>query len=161
MRSTPRSPGFVPRLTRILIRTQRRPFPMSSEFVAQRRVFFREAIGRAVREALLEDPRVLVIGQDVGAFGGSYREFAGLFAEFGPERIRDTPVAEAAMVGLGVGAAAMGMRPLVSLTYMDFVLLALDPLVNYAAKARFKTGGQIRVPMVVKPTARAWGQGGR
>jgi acetoin:2,6-dichlorophenolindophenol oxidoreductase subunit beta len=82
-----------------------------------------------------------------------------LFAEFGPERIRDTPVAEAAMVGLGVGAAAMGMRPLVSLTYMDFVLLALDPLVNYAAKARFKTGGQIRVPMVVKLTAGAEEQG--
>jgi pyruvate dehydrogenase E1 component beta subunit len=132
---------------------------MSPEFGAQRRVFFREAIRRAVREALLEDPRVLVIGQDVGAFGGSYREFAGLFAEFGPERIRDTPVAEAAMVGIGVGAAAMGMRPLVSLTYMDFVLLALDPLVNYAAKARFKTGGQIRVPMVVKVTAGAEEQG--
>ena len=132
---------------------------MSSELGAQRRVFFREAIGRAVREALLEDPRVLVIGQDVAAFGGSYREFAGLFAEFGAERIRDTPVAEAAMVGIGVGAAAMGMRPLVSLTYMDFVLLALDPLVNYAAKARFKTGGQIRVPMVVKLTAGAEEQG--
>jgi pyruvate/2-oxoglutarate/acetoin dehydrogenase E1 component len=132
---------------------------MSSEFGAQKRVFFREAILRAVREAMLEDPRVLVIGQDVGVFGGSYREFAGLFAEFGPERVRDTPVAEAAMVGLGVGAAAMGMRPLVSLTYMDFVLLALDPLVNYAAKARFKTGGQLRVPMVVKLTAGAAKQG--
>jgi pyruvate/2-oxoglutarate/acetoin dehydrogenase E1 component len=124
-----------------------------------RRVFFREAICRAVGETLDAEPNAIVMGQDVGAFGGSYKEFYGLFERFGPARVRDTPVAEAAMVGLGVGAAAAGLRTLVSITYMDFVLLALDPLVNYAAKARFKTGGQIRVPMVVKLTTGAKGQG--
>jgi acetoin:2,6-dichlorophenolindophenol oxidoreductase subunit beta len=132
---------------------------MSVEPVRMRRVFFREAICRAVRETLDADPTAIVMGQDVGAFGGSYKEFSGLYERFGPARVRDTPVAEAAMVGVGVGAAASGLRPLVSITYMDFVLLALDPLVNYAAKARFKTGGQIRVPLVVKLTAGAKGQG--
>jgi len=132
---------------------------MPSDTHPQHRVFFREAICRAVREAMEEDQRVIVMGQDVGAFGGAYREFDGLFAQFGAARVRDTPVAEASMVGLGVGAAAAGLRPLVSLTYMDFVLLALDPLVNYAAKARFKTAGQVTVPLVLKLTAGAKGQG--
>jgi len=123
------------------------------------KLFFREAIARALREEMRADPRVLLLGQDVGAFGGSYKEFVGLYAEFGPARVRDTPVAEAAMVGLGVGAAAAGLRPLVSITYMDFLMLGLDPLVNYAAKARFKTGGQITAPVVIKTTAGAKGQG--
>ncbi|HEY3732108.1 MAG TPA: transketolase C-terminal domain-containing protein [Steroidobacteraceae bacterium] len=132
---------------------------MSVEVGNTSRVFFREAICRAVGETLDAEPNAILMGQDVGAFGGSYKEFYGLFERFGPARVRDTPVAESAMVGLGVGAAAAGVRTLVSITYMDFVLLALDPLVNYAAKARFKTGGQIRVPMVVKVTAGAKGQG--
>jgi pyruvate/2-oxoglutarate/acetoin dehydrogenase E1 component len=123
------------------------------------KLFFREAIARALREEMARDPAVILLGQDVGAFGGSYKEFVGLFDEFGPVRVRDTPVAEAAMVGLGVGAAGAGLRPLVSITYMDFLMLGLDPLVNYAAKARFKTGGQITVPLVVKTTAGAKGQG--
>jgi pyruvate dehydrogenase E1 component beta subunit len=123
------------------------------------RLFFREAIARALREAMQRDPRVIVLGQDVGAFGGSYREFDGLYEAFGAARVRDMPVAEHAMVGVGVGAAAAGLRPLVSITYMDFLLPGLDPLVNYAAKARYKTGGQIQVPLVVKTTAGAKGQG--
>jgi pyruvate/2-oxoglutarate/acetoin dehydrogenase E1 component len=123
------------------------------------KLFFREAIARALREEMRRDPGVILLGQDVGPFGGSYGEFLGLHAEFGPSRVRDTPVAEAAMVGLGVGAAAAGLRPLVSITYMDFLMLGLDPLVNYAAKARFKTGGQITAPVVVKTTAGAKGQG--
>ncbi len=123
------------------------------------KLFFREAIARAVREEMRRDRRVILLGQDVGDFGGSYKEFVGLQREFGPSRVRNTPVAEAAMVGLGVGAAAAGLRPLVSITYMDFLMLALDPLVNYAAKARYKTGGQITVPLVVKTTAGAKGQG--
>lgn len=123
------------------------------------KLFFREAVARALAEEMDRDPRILVIGQDVGDYGGAYKEFVGLKARFGPARVRDAPVAEAAMVGLGVGAAAAGMRPLVSITYMDFLMLGLDPLVNYAAKARFKTGGQLRVPLVVKTTAGAKGQG--
>ncbi len=123
------------------------------------KVFFREAICRALREEMERDERVLLLGQDVAAFGGPYRETAGLFERFGPERVRNTPVAEAGTVGLGVGAAAAGLRPVVCVTYMDFLTLALDPLVNYAAKIRFKTGGQLTAPLVVKTTAGAKGQG--
>lgn len=108
---------------------------------------------------MARDPAVVLLGQDIGRFGGAYREFDGLFDRFGAARVRDTPVAEAAMIGVGVGAAAAGLRPLVSITYMDFLMLGLDPLVNYAAKARYKTGGQLRVPLVVKATAGARGQG--
>jgi pyruvate/2-oxoglutarate/acetoin dehydrogenase E1 component len=123
------------------------------------KLFFREAIARAVREEMAANARVILLGQDVGAFGGSYKEFLGLHDQFGAARVRDTPVAEAAMVAIGVGAAAAGLRPLVSITYMDFLMLGLDPLVNYAAKARFKTGGQVTAPVVVKTTAGAKGQG--
>jgi pyruvate dehydrogenase E1 component beta subunit len=132
---------------------------MSPEALRPAKLFFREAIARALGEAMSRDARVILLGQDVGAFGGSYKEFAGLYDRFGPGRIRDTPVAEAAMVGLGVGAAAAGLRPLVSITYMDFLMLGLDPLVNYGAKVRYKTGGQLRAPLVVKTTAGAKGQG--
>ncbi len=131
---------------------------MSAEAPATR-LFFREAIARALREEMRAQPDLLLLGQDIGAFGGPYREFAGLHAEFGGARVRDTPVAEAGMVALGVGVAAAGMRALVSITYMDFLMLALDPLVNYAAKLRFKTAGQLRAPVVVKTTAGAKGQG--
>jgi pyruvate/2-oxoglutarate/acetoin dehydrogenase E1 component len=123
------------------------------------RLFFREAIARALREEMSANPRIFVMGQDVGAFGGSYREFDKLFAQFGAARVRDMPVAEAAMVGLGIGAAAAGFRPVVSITYMDFLMLGLDPLVNYGAKLRYKTGGQLSAPVVVKTTAGAKGQG--
>lgn len=123
------------------------------------RMFFREAIVRAVREEMTRNERIFVLGQDVGAFGGSYREFDGLFAEFGASRVRDMPVAEAAMVGVGVGAAAAGHRPLVSITYMDFMMLGFDPLINYGAKLRYKTGGQLTAPIVVKTTSGAKGQG--
>ena len=126
---------------------------------ATARLFFREAIARALAEEMRRDETIILLGQDVGSFGGSYKEFVGLHAEFGAARVRDTPVAEAAMIGIGAGAAAAGLRPLVSITYMDFLMLGLDPLVNYAAKARYKTGGQLRVPLVVKTTAGAKGQG--
>jgi pyruvate/2-oxoglutarate/acetoin dehydrogenase E1 component len=123
------------------------------------RIYFREAIVRAVREEMIRNDRIFVLGQDVGAFGGSYREFDGLFAQFGASRVRDMPVAEAAMVGVGVGAAAAGHRPLVSITYMDFMMLGFDPLINYGAKLRYKTGGQLTAPVVVKTTSGAKGQG--
>lgn len=123
------------------------------------KLFFREAIARALQEEMARDERIIILGQDVGAFGGSYKEFLGLHKKFGGARVRDMPVAEASMVGVGAGAAAAGLRPIVSITYMDFLMLGLDPLVNYAAKARFKTGGQLRVPLIVKTTAGAKGQG--
>ncbi len=132
---------------------------MSPDAPGAPRIYFREAIARALREEMRRDPALCLLGQDIGAFGGSYREFDGLHAEFGGDRVRDMPVAEAAMVGIAVGAAAAGRRTLVSITYMDFLMLGLDPLVNYAAKLRYKTGGQLTAPVVVKTTAGAHGQG--
>ncbi len=123
------------------------------------RTYFREAIARALREEMRDNAKILVLGQDVGAFGGSYREFDGLYKEFGSGRVRDTPVAENATIGIGVGLAAAGFRPVVGITYMDFLMLGLDPLVNYAAKLRYKTAGALTAPIVVKTTAGALGQG--
>jgi acetoin:2,6-dichlorophenolindophenol oxidoreductase subunit beta len=123
------------------------------------KMFFREAIAKAVREEMAADPKVLVMGQDVGSFGGSYREFDGLFGEFGGDRVFDMPVSENATIGVGAGAAAAGYRPLVCITYMDFLMLGFDPLINYAAKLRYKTAGALTAPLVVKTTAGAQGQG--
>ncbi len=124
-----------------------------------RKLFFREAVAKAVSEAMARDPKVLILGQDVGAFGGSYREFDGLWKAYGSDRVRDTPVAEAATVGIAAGAAAAGYRPLVSITYMDFLMLGFDPLINYAAKLKFKTQAKLSAPLVIKTTAGAQGQG--
>lgn len=133
---------------------------MSTEVAASPvKRYFNEAIALALHVAMARDERVIVLGQDAGAMGGAYREFAGLRAAFGAERVRDTPVAEASMVGVAVGAAAAGLRPVVGITYMDFLMLGLDPLVNVGAKLRYKTGGQLRAPVVVKTTAGAKGQG--
>jgi pyruvate/2-oxoglutarate/acetoin dehydrogenase E1 component len=123
------------------------------------RVFFREAINRALVEEMTRDERVILMGQDIGAFGGSYQETRGLLARFGDRRVRDTPVAEAATMGIAVGAAAAGLRPIVFITYMDFLTLGMDALVNYGAKLSYKTAGQLRAPLVVKVTAGAKGQG--
>lgn len=123
------------------------------------RLFFREAICRAIAEEMRRDENVIIFGQDIGSFGGSYKEFSGLYEQFGSSCVRDTPVSEAGMVGIGVGAAAAGLRPLVSITYMDFLMLGFDPLINYAAKLRYKTGGQLRAPVIIKTTAGAKGQG--
>ncbi|MBV8601867.1 MAG: 2-oxoglutarate dehydrogenase [Candidatus Eremiobacteraeota bacterium] len=127
--------------------------------MSSRRLFFNEAIARALAEEMEREDKLVVLGQDVGAYGGAYKEFAGLYERFGAQRVRDTPVAEAATIGIALGAAAAGLRTLVSITYMDFLILGLEPLVNYAAKARYKTGGAVRVPAVVKTTAGAKGQG--
>jgi pyruvate dehydrogenase E1 component beta subunit len=123
------------------------------------KVFYAEAIARALREEMERDERVFVLGQDVAEYGGAYRETAGLWQRFGSARVRNTPVAEAASVGIAVGAAAAGLRPVVFITYMDFLTLALDPLVNYAAKIGFKTEGQLDAPLVLVTTAGAKGQG--
>jgi len=130
-----------------------RPAPATSK------MFFREAVAKAVREEMRANDRVLILGQDVGAFGGSYREYDGLFAEFGPDRVIDMPVAENATIGVGAGAAAAGFRPLVTITYMDFLMLGFDPLINYATKLRYKTAGALTAPLVVKTTSGAQGQG--
>ena len=123
------------------------------------KIFFREAINRALSEEMSRDPRVLLMGQDIGAFGGSYKETRGLLDRFGARRVRDMPVAEAATMGMAIGAAAAGLRPIAVITYMDFLTLGLDALVNYGAKLRYKTGGQLSAPVVIKATAGAKGQG--
>jgi pyruvate dehydrogenase E1 component beta subunit len=111
---------------------------------------YRDALRAAIREALLEDPRVFLMGEDVGAYGGAYAVSKGLLAEFGPERIRDTPLSESAFVGAGIGAALGGMRPIVEVMTVNFSLLALDQIVNNAATIRHMSGGQFSVPLVIR-----------
>lgn len=110
---------------------------------------YAKALGDALTNAMRADPRVLVIGEDVSA-GGPFTITAGLVDEFGPDRVRDTPISEAAICGLTVGAAQSGLRPVLEIMYIDFLTLALDQLANTAAKARFMSGGQLSVPMVLR-----------
>ena len=111
---------------------------------------YREAMRQALREALLADPRVFLMGEDIGLYGGTYAVTKGLLDEFGPERIRDTPLSELAFVGAGVGAALGGMKPIVEVMTVNFSLLALDPIVNSAALYRHMSGGQFHVPLVIR-----------
>ena len=111
---------------------------------------YREALREALREEMQRDPSVFVIGEGIGERGGSYKVTEGLFAEFGPSRIIDTPLSEAGFVGLGVGAAIAGNRPVVEILFIDFLLLAMDQVVNQAAKYRFMSGGQGNVPLVLR-----------
>jgi pyruvate dehydrogenase E1 component beta subunit len=111
---------------------------------------YREAVRSALRQALRSDPRVFLMGEDVGRYGGSYAVSHGLLDEFGPERVRDTPLSESTFVGAGIGAALAGMRPIVEVMTVNFSLLALDQVVNNAATLRHMSGGQVSVPLVVR-----------
>ena len=111
---------------------------------------YRDAMREALREALRADPRVFLIGEDIGMYGGTYAVTRGLLEEFGPERIRDAPLSESAFVGAGIGAAINGMRPIVEIMTVNFSLLALDQIVNGAATLRHMSGGQIEVPLVIR-----------
>ena len=111
---------------------------------------YREAMRAALRQALLDDPRVFMMGEDVGRYGGTYAVSKGLLEEFGPERIRDTPLSELCFVGAGIGAALGGMRPIVEVMTVNFSLLALDQIVNTAAALRHMSGGQFSVPLVIR-----------
>ena len=113
-------------------------------------ITYREAVRAALREALMRDPRVFIMGEDVGRYGGSYACTKGLLDEFGPERIRDTPLSESAFVGAGIGAALGGMRPIVEIMTVNFSMLALDQIVNNAATLRHMSGGQLSVPLVIR-----------
>ncbi len=113
-------------------------------------VRFGQAINRALIDAMTQDPSVILFGEDVAEAGGPFGVTRGLLKKFGAERVRDTPISEAAIVGAAVGAAMSGLRPVVEIMFMDFVTLAMDALVNQAAKARFMFGGQVSVPMVVR-----------
>ena len=111
---------------------------------------YREAVRSALREALQSDPRVFLMGEDVGRYGGAYACSKGLLEEFGEERVRDTPLSESTFVGAGIGAALNGMRPIVEVMTVNFSLLALDQVVNNAATIRHMSGGQFSVPLVVR-----------
>ena len=111
---------------------------------------YREAMRQAMREALMTDPRVFLMGEDVGKYGGTYAVSKGFIEQFGPERIRDTPLSELGFVGAGIGAALGGMRPIVEIMTINFSLLALDQILNTAASLRHMSGGQFNVPIVIR-----------
>jgi pyruvate/2-oxoglutarate/acetoin dehydrogenase E1 component len=123
---------------------------MSDALQATIETTYREAVRAAIRAALAADDRVFLMGEDVGRYGGCYAVSKGLLAEFGPERIRDTPLSESAFVGAGIGAALGGMRPIVEVMTVNFSLLALDQIVNNAATLRHMSGGQLAVPVVIR-----------
>lgn len=130
---------------------------MPASAVATKDLFYNEALNDALRLEMTRDPRVFVLGEDIGKLGGAFGVTAGLLAEFGPERIRMTPISELGITGAAVGAALTGLRPVVEVMYVDFAGLAIDQLVNQAAQNRFMFGGQAHVPMVF----RAQGGSGR
>ena len=113
-------------------------------------LMYRDALNEALRLEMRRDETVFVMGENIGARGGSYKVTAGLLDEFGPKRVIDTPISEASFTGAGVGAAITGMRPVVEILFVDFSLLALDQVANQAAKYRFMTGGAGRVPLVFR-----------
>ncbi len=117
---------------------------------AVRTITYREAVREAIAEAMRADDRVFLMGEDVGMYGGCYAVSKGLFDEFGPERIRDTPLSESAFVGAGIGASMNGMRPIVEVMTVNFSLLALDQIVNTAALYLHMSGGQFNVPVVIR-----------
>ena len=111
---------------------------------------YRDAIRETLREALISDERVFLMGEDIGFYGGAYGVTKGLIHEFGEDRVKDSPIAESVLVGAGIGAALAGMRPIVELMTINFSLLASDQIVNVAAKLRYMSGGQLSVPLVIR-----------
>jgi len=111
---------------------------------------YREALNQALREEMTRDERVFLMGEDIGVFNGAYKVTNGLLDEFGERRVRDTPISENTIVGMGVGAAMLGLRPVVELMTINFSLLALDQIVNHASHIHYMFGGQVSVPMVVR-----------
>ena len=120
-------------------------------------MILREAVTKALREAL-EDDRVFIMGEDIGAYGGAYAVTRGFLDEFGPERIMDTPISESVIVGAGVGSALAGLRPIVELMTINFSLVAIDQIVNHAAKLRYMSDGQFSVPLVIRTVTGGGGQ---
>ena len=113
-------------------------------------ITYAQAIAQALREEMKRDPKVFLLGEEVGHYQGAYKITGGLVQEFGDWRVRDTPIAEAGMIGVGVGAAIAGARPIVEILYVDFAMLGMDMLVNQAAKFRLMTGGSGRVPFIMR-----------
>ncbi len=117
---------------------------------ADREITYADAIREAMSEEMRRDPLIYLLGEDIGVYGGAFGVSRGMVAEFGEERVRDTPISEAAITGCAVGSAMTGMRPIVEIQFSDFCTIAMDQIVNQAAKARYQFGGQVKVPMVVR-----------
>ncbi len=121
---------------------------------------YREAVRDALSRAMREDEDVFIMGEDIAEMGGSMAVTQGMLAEFGPERVRNTPISEMAIVGTGIGAAMQGMRPVVEIMYEDFTTLAMEQIVNQAAKHRYMSGGQLKVPLTIRTQGGAgWSPG--
>lgn len=120
-----------------------------------RNMTYAEALREAILNEMRRDPTVFLLGEDIGRFGGTFGVTRGLIDEFGEDRVRDTPISETAITGVSIGAAATGMRPVAELMFMDFVTVAMDQLVNQAAKMRYMFGGKITIPMVLRMPAGA------
>jgi len=115
-----------------------------------RKITYREAVTEALREEMKRDERVYLLGEDIGEFGGSYKTTVGLMQEFGKERVRNTPISEAAIIGAALGSALLGMRPVAELMYVDFAGIAMDQIVNQTAKVKYMFGGKAKVPVVIR-----------
>jgi len=125
-----------------------------------RQLSMAEAINEAIRHEMRRDPKIVLLGQDIGPYGGTFGVYKGLFEEFGPDRVRDGPLCEAATTGFGIGLAISGMPTIVEIEFIDFITLATDAIVNQAAKMRYFFGGHVRVPLIVRtPTANRLGLG--
>src|SRR5215467_5527612 len=134
-----------------------KPAPLHLAVPAQEGQQVREiTLGQAIREALAEelrrDPTVFIMGEDVAEAGTAFKVLSGLVDEFGPQRVIDSPISEAGITGLGVGAAMTGMRPVIDIMFGDFIGLAMDKLANQAAKVHYMSGGKLKVPMVLRTT---------
>ena len=119
---------------------------------------YREALRRALDDELARDPDVFLMGEEIGRFEGSYKVTAGLWQKYGPERVRETPISEEGFVGAGIGAAMMGLRPVVEIMTINFILVAMDQVINHAAKIRYMFGGAVGVPMVIRTPGGAGAQ---
>ncbi len=119
---------------------------------------YREALNTCLREEMRRDDKVFLLGEDIGKFDGAYAVTQGLLREFGPKRVRDTPIAEEAIAGCAIGAAMLGLRPVVEFMTINFILLAIDQIVNNAAKMRYMFGGEVKLPMVIRTPAGSGGQ---
>jgi pyruvate/2-oxoglutarate/acetoin dehydrogenase E1 component len=115
-----------------------------------RELTYADALREALREEMIRDPRVVLMGEEIGVFEGVYKVTRGLLKEFGPERVRDTPISEAAIAGAAIGAALAGLKPVAEIMYMDFVPICLDQIATQAAKMHFMSGGKLKVPMVLR-----------
>ena len=128
------------------------PSVMAKPQSGAREITFSQAINEALAEEMRRDPTVFIIGEDVAEAGTPFKVLSGLVKEFGPERVIDSPISEAGIAGIGVGAAMTGMRPVVDIMFGDFLTLTMDQLVNQAAKIHYMSGGKLKVPLVLRTT---------